>query len=270
MRNAVRNVVLSKKRKFLPQIEKAASCYSLRKIVENYNNSCVRVARSSDNSFLQIGFDSNNDFDINSYLAFKGNSIIYVTDFYDQLNGKHLIQYDAKLRPILDIDSNGKPYILDNANTRGLRCDSQIFTSSSSVIINNVWEFISYNPWGQNSQYSTSSTTVPSLYQSIVSPNTLQIYSGVYTTIGTIDNTIKVQTMQKIGGVVNGWINNQKVINNITNSNETSFIDGFYTVHPSFVEGSNIRTREIILFNSLSSVERELIGNDQLSYWRGN
>ena len=95
----------------------AAAAYSLRKLKSSYTGSAIRVRRSSDNTELNIGFDSDGNLDTYSLSAFVGSVSGFVTTWYDQSgNSKDVIQTTANRQPhIVDtgvlLTSNGKPGI---------------------------------------------------------------------------------------------------------------------------------------------------------------
>jgi hypothetical protein len=61
----------------------AAAAYSLRKLRAGYVGNCIRVQRSSDNTFTDISF-VNNVIDLTTLQIFVGASTGYVTIWYDQ------------------------------------------------------------------------------------------------------------------------------------------------------------------------------------------
>ena len=62
----------------------AAAAYSLRKLRSSYSGSAIRVRRSSDNTELNIGFDSDGNLDTISLSSFVGSGNGFVTTWYDQ------------------------------------------------------------------------------------------------------------------------------------------------------------------------------------------
>lgn len=90
--------------------------YSLRKVKSNYNGSAIRVRRSSDNTELDIGFDSNGNLDTSALLSFVGSSKGYVSIWYDQSgNARNATQTTTTRQPrivnsggVIDV-TNGRP-----------------------------------------------------------------------------------------------------------------------------------------------------------------
>jgi PKD repeat protein len=93
----------------------ATVAYGMRRLRSAYTGSCIRVRRSSDNTELNIGFDSNNNLDQTSLTSFVGAGNGFVTKWYDQsTNGNDLIQTTAGTQPQIVFSGtvytiNGKP-----------------------------------------------------------------------------------------------------------------------------------------------------------------
>jgi hypothetical protein len=118
-------VPLSKPKLLLDSFPSAASAYSLRKLRNTYNGSCIRIRRSSDNSEFDIGF-VNNYVDTNaikSYVTLSSQTA-YVSKWYDQSgNGYDAVQAIANRQPYLNnsagfIYKNGfvQVYFYSNSN----------------------------------------------------------------------------------------------------------------------------------------------------------
>lgn len=92
-------------------IPKPVMAFSFRKILKNYLGSAVRVRRVSDNVESDIGFDSNGNFDLTAYNAFKGASSVRVKIWYDQSgSGYDATQTTNSLQPTITIAGfNGAP-----------------------------------------------------------------------------------------------------------------------------------------------------------------
>ncbi len=85
--------------------------YSLRKLKNNYTGSCVKVRRSSDNTYSDIPFGSNGYMDTVALKNFLNGSTAYVSTWYDQsLLGRHAIQNDITRQPILEYNNTDKNY----------------------------------------------------------------------------------------------------------------------------------------------------------------
>ncbi len=68
-----------------------AAAYSTARLSRQYAGAAIRVRRSSDNTEADIGF-VNNALDAAALLAFVGAGDGFVQIWYDQINGKHLLQ----------------------------------------------------------------------------------------------------------------------------------------------------------------------------------
>jgi len=92
--------------KLLDSYSGAAAAYSLRKLNSSYTGSAIRVRRSSDNTELNIGFDSDGNLDTYALSSFVGTGNGFVTTWYDQSgNGREATQTTAGNQP--QIVSNG-------------------------------------------------------------------------------------------------------------------------------------------------------------------
>jgi len=93
------------------------AAYSLRRLSSLYTGNLIRVRRSSDNTTLDIGYDSNDYLDTNSLKTFVGSGNGYVTAWYDQSGGiNDLTQANNATQPIIDssgaiLRQCGNPYI---------------------------------------------------------------------------------------------------------------------------------------------------------------
>ena len=78
----------------------AAAAYSLRKLRSSYSGSAIRVRRSSDNTELNIGFDSDGNLDTIALSSFVGSGNGFVTTWYDQSgNNNPLFKNSATNQP---------------------------------------------------------------------------------------------------------------------------------------------------------------------------
>ena len=90
----------------------ASAAYSLRKLKSSYTGSAIRVRRSSDNTEMNIGFDSNGNLDTYALSSFVGTGNGFVTTWYDQSgNSINVAQTTAVNQP--QIVSTGS-LILEN------------------------------------------------------------------------------------------------------------------------------------------------------------
>lgn len=98
------------------------AAYSLRRLRGGYTGNCVNVRRSSDDALLDIGFDSNGDFDQTAFSAFVGGGSGYVKKWYDQSgNGYDVVQTTNASQPTLTpLDYGQKPAISFNGTTNTL------------------------------------------------------------------------------------------------------------------------------------------------------
>jgi hypothetical protein len=113
----------------------AAAAYSLRRLTTAYTGSAIRVRRSSDNTELNIGFDSDGNLDTVALSAFVGSGSGFVTTWYDQSgNSRNAINSTATRQPYIVQNGilctlNGKA-IIRNPNAKTI---STLITPISAV-----------------------------------------------------------------------------------------------------------------------------------------
>jgi hypothetical protein len=158
----------------LDTVTSAAMAVGLRKLRSAYAGSAIKVRRSSDNTTQDIGFDRQNNLDVNALMTFVGSGSGSIDTWYDQSgNGKDLTQATASYQPpIVNAGTlvmlNGKPTVyFDATNTTltnatmsntGTSASAAAFAAKSSTAgttsrIMTVWKSGDSN----DRQYNTSS-----------------------------------------------------------------------------------------------------------------
>ena len=116
----------------------ALAGFSVRLIRFGYSGNCLKVRRSSDNSELDIGFDSNGNLDISAIETHCGSSDGFVSVWYDQSgNGNNVTQTVTSLQPkIYDgsavMQDNGRPAIQAISSSNYLRWPGTIITGTGA------------------------------------------------------------------------------------------------------------------------------------------
>ena len=116
----------------------AAAAYSLRKLKSSYTGSAIRVRRSSDNTELNIGFDSDGNLDTYSLSAFVGTGNGFVSIWYDQSGSYNLIQTTAANQPSIVLSGaintqNGKPILITDYNSYMINNSVSINGTTNSI-----------------------------------------------------------------------------------------------------------------------------------------
>ena len=107
------SVVIPTQSALLDSYSGAAAAYSLRKLTSTYTGSAIRVRRSSDNTEMDIGFDSNGNLDTVALSQFVGSGSGFVKTWYDQSgNGRNVAQTTAANQP--RIINSGSLELLNN------------------------------------------------------------------------------------------------------------------------------------------------------------
>ncbi|TRX37771.1 FG-GAP-like repeat-containing protein [Flavobacterium restrictum] len=123
----------------LTSVTPAKTAYSLRKLSSTYNGKAIQVRRASDDSVLDIGFDTNGGLDTTALTTFVGTSSGYVAKWYDQSGyGNEVTQTDTNLQPrIVDegvVDRlNNKPALyFGNASLATIK--TTLFANATSMV----------------------------------------------------------------------------------------------------------------------------------------
>lgn len=211
--------------------------YSLRKINKDYNGYCIKIYRTSDGSYCDIGF-KNYVVDINAILNFCGNENGFVQTWYDQFNSFNLIQDNPVNYPQIVYNGsiiylNGFPHIIfsgipyhpynDSSGTSFLFNKDMGFNPfkkfNLSVIGTKIFSsatyrgtFVSIDPY-LNTNFSGGGSD----YYSRFSVNSLNI-SDVINNRGLIENIYVTGTVDS-GGV---GINETFIYNIYLNDNNTN------------------------------------------------
>jgi hypothetical protein len=110
----------------------AAAAYSLRKLKSSYTGSAIRVRRSSDNTELNIGFDSDGNLDTVTLSVFVGSGNGFVSIWYDQSgNGNNAAQTTAANQP--QIVSAGSVITMSNKPSVKFTTSNMSFTQIAGV-----------------------------------------------------------------------------------------------------------------------------------------
>lgn len=103
MRPVIRQILQQSKPLLLDRVSViAVSAYSLRRLSKKYKGSVIRIARSSDNQEIDIGFDRMGNLDTGKILSFASTDTARITTQYDQTNnGLHLTQPNPSKQPTI-------------------------------------------------------------------------------------------------------------------------------------------------------------------------
>ena len=136
----------------------AAAAYSLRKLKSSYTGSAIRVRRSSDNTELNIGFDSDGNLDTYALSAFVGSVNGFVTTWYDQSgNGRDATQTTAGNQPQIVLNGvvntfNNKPCVKFDGSNDYIESPYWIGTSNEMYFVTQTTDTGFLFPRGQHGQ----------------------------------------------------------------------------------------------------------------------
>lgn len=92
--------------------ENLVFAFGLNRILASAPNKAIRVKRASDETELDIGWDSNGNFDISAYSSFISGTTGVIVKWYDQKSGNDCVLNDAIKAPVYNAgDSNYVPAI---------------------------------------------------------------------------------------------------------------------------------------------------------------
>lgn len=107
--------------------------YSLRRLNTGYTGPVAKVRRSSDNTTLDIGTETDGDFDATAFTAFVGAGIGYVDIMYDQSgNGKSATPITSAEAPRIILNAHGGHAAVYFQGSDGLKIDG---TGSSTYLL---------------------------------------------------------------------------------------------------------------------------------------
>lgn len=146
MKNAVKNIVLFNKKKYILDQVKSylVASYGIARRLSSKHIYAFNVRRSSDDATMDIGFIGN-ELDIASLLAFCGSDSGYIVTLYDATgNGSNATNSDTTKQPrivnagVLDTDG-GKPcMVLDGSNDVLICAKNSIIDLTSQPLYLNI------------------------------------------------------------------------------------------------------------------------------------
>jgi len=272
--------------KLLDYISGAEVAYSLRKLRNNYSGPLIRVRRSSDNSEMDIGFDSNGIFDSATLLSFVGSVDAHVCVWYDQSgNNKNAYQTVSDKQPRIVIGGvlqtyKGKPIIRNTyANSLvhmvvpvplsqmvpvSIILSGKIYTLASNVFSNKS-DYVGYIP--------TSSGVASS-------PYTLGAYDSYFTVSSNLGNSATINTYStstdsfslqghfntnSINSIYNRFYNTSAPLNNVTANYSSGYLSIFGANYKEYVPDMGIY--EFILYTSDKSSNYAIIDSNLNSHY---
>lgn len=180
----------------------ATVAYGMRRLRSAFSGSCIRVRRSSDNTELDIGFDSNNNLNQSALTTFVGAGDGFITRWYDQsTNGNHLLQTTAATQPQIVFSGsvytvNGRPSIkyssaaqssllLTNtiASSSGWNCYTAMGRTSTADIMASITNTTTVFPYAafmnnDNKVYITDTVTLGSFNYALTGLKMITTYYG--------------------------------------------------------------------------------------------
>lgn len=185
-------------------VTRATACYSLRQIYGDYLGNAIRVRRSLDDAFQDIGFVGG-VLDVTSLTSFVGAGNGFVVTWYDSSgNGNHTTNADPGTQPKIVINGsvnlfNSRPAIRFSQDLQDVLFNSAIFgfAANTDFYISAVFEFLqAANSWdmiaGWRDSVNTATNSAP-LLQAMNVNNQI----GMHNT-DAVDTRIKVDITTRI------------------------------------------------------------------------
>lgn len=263
----------------------AEVAYSLRKLSSTYTGSAVRIRRVSDNSQLDIGFDSNGNLDTTTLSSFVGASSGTVSVWYDQSgNNKNMTQTASTSQPVLVsggttlIDKNRPIINFDGVNN---------FLVGSTNTSQIGFVFAVYNT-GLNGQFrmgqslstsDTASFNIDTIYDGSATTNIrfleLTPSNSIFRGNTNIRNSKVLSTYSSNGSSWTAWVNsNLETLIFVSGANSGNWFGDYqYNLYLQRLNRLNsfnsaARVQEIIIYNSNQSTNRTAIESNINSYYQ--
>jgi hypothetical protein len=275
----------------------AKLAYGLRKLRSAYNGYAVKVQRDSDNTYKDIGFDSNGNLDIVTMQNWVGTATGYVSVWYDQsVNSYDLAPVGTGVaQPV--IIYQGTLQLANNAPTLIFDSGAYLISSSLTGFINsvNITSFIVsrvdqgssgsgrtavLHKTGDASEYNTSNSMqlLAQVYNSNTNVNAYTNTAGGTASTGTVPNILFQATTVKESGQTNPglYINNGNIIGTPVDSGNASAnsITPDYLVVGAGRSGSTVNNNfkgsvsELILYaSSVATAKRQIIERNEVHYY---
>jgi len=272
--------------KLLDYIGGAEVAYSLRKLRNNYSGPLIRVRRSSDNSEMDIGFDSNGIFDSATLLSFVGSVDAHVCVWYDQSgNNKNAYQTVSDKQPRIVIGGvlqtyKGKPIIRNTYANSLVHMVVPVPLSQMvpvSIILSGKIYNLASNTLSNRSDYVG---TIPTSSGISGSPYTLGAYNSYFTvstrlgdssTINNYSTSTDSFSLQghfkidRLHSMYNRFYNNSSPLNGVTSNNFSGYLSIFGANYQDFVPDMGLY--EFILYTSDKSSNFEVIDSNINSHY---
>lgn len=164
----VNGVTLSTFTGLLDSYSGAGVAYSVRKLDKDYAGYCMRIKRLSDNSTLDVGFDSNGDLDESAITTFCAGSVdATVTIWYDQSGNGHNLTPNVDNNTLLICDNgvvveqNGKPAINTDSDEFVVTIDMPDILGANATYVIGAFTYKENSGLGTMLVYSFDFTLYP-------------------------------------------------------------------------------------------------------------
>jgi len=271
---------------FFSYFTMATVAYSLRKLNDAYNGSCLEVRRSSDNTVLDIGFVSGL-IDLQTLIDFVGTSSGFVSKWYDQTDNNFTVnQATLAQQPRIVLNGvletfNNNPCITFDISTVSLASASTIFNNSALSIFFSTGSFSSSSEsvlgereslsgWGVRPYHSTTQMITYNAARQVAFFTMPVADLNNYRNNGLVGSAFRNSSFNWVNGIQN-WFN--KDINYYSVESGTL---GYVSTAAKFRIGSDIdvvnssffgKVFEVIIYNQfLPELRDEATANLQRFY----
>lgn len=248
----VNGVTLSTFTGLLDDYPGAGVAYSVRKLDKDYTGYCMRIKRLSDNSTLDVGFNSNGDLNESAITTFCSGSVdATVTIWYDQSGNGHNLTPNVDNNTLLICDNgvvlkkNGKPAINTDSDEFVVTIDMPDILGANATYVVGTFTYKDNSDLGTILVYSFDFTLSP--------VGIGYLLTGEDFATGGVDNSTSY-----VEGTFNGVEGTQYIIEYGITSSSNSFI---------YVDGTNVETNDATAsFTATATDENLYIGGASASY----
>jgi hypothetical protein len=261
--------------------------YSLRRLLSAYSGPLVRVRRSSDDTTLDIGYNSDGTLDSVALLAFTGANNGFVDRWYDQTGGgKHLEQGSLTAQPsivtagVVNTLDSLPAVTFDGTNDYLTTATAGLFDAAAATMglvfsgaaVSNSVVVGESNNGGGGALYRLLRSSTAAMNVQATNGSGVSMWANSVSGDTTFDAAQHQVFYADSGSQINTWRDNvakhvalaavRSGTTPLTNLNVGAHLNG--GTPANFLNG---KVQELVLWNSNQSVDRAAITTAQKTFW---